>query len=134
RRVLCGFQWIGIYYNSHDSEQRIPDYDCRSKGVKERQRREDCVGLACIQQLPKLRDISDNVAVADYDALWFYGGSTCKKQNCFSVAAFLWNLQKTQEQTCGNQERHDPPENDLAFQLRHQFVQFQNAFRPWKIF
>ena len=87
-----------------------------------------------VEQLPKLRDISDDIAVADHNAFWFSGGSACKKQDRFPVAAFLWNLQKPQEQTRRNQDRHDPPENDVAFQLRHQFVQFQNAFRPRKIF
>src|SRR6266487_5626532 len=76
--VLRRFQRVGIGDNSHTFDERIPERDGRSEGVKEGQRREDGVGLSCIQQLPKLRYISDNVAVADYDAFWFSGGSTCK--------------------------------------------------------
>ena len=76
----------------------------------------------CVQQLPKLRDISDDIAVADHDPFWFSSGSACKKQNCFPVPAFLWNLQKTQEQTRRSQDGHDPPEDDLTLQPRHQLV------------
>ena len=60
--------------------------------MEERQRREDGVGLSRVQQLPELRDISDDITMADYNALWFSSGSTRKQQDCFPVAAFLWNL------------------------------------------
>src|SRR6266487_6701559 len=113
--VLRRFQRVGIRDNSHTFDERIPERDGRSEGVKKRQRREDGVGLLCIQQLPKLRYISDNVTVTDHNALWFSGCSARKQQYCFAVAAFVWNLQETQKQTCRNQNRHDPPENDLAF-------------------
>ena len=63
--------------------------------------------------------------MADHNAFWFASGSARKQQDRFPVAAFLWNLQKAQEQTRRNKNGHDPPENDLAFQPRHQFFQFQ---------
>ena len=81
-----------------------------------------------------MRDVSDDVAVADDNAFWFSGRAARKKQDRFPVAAYFWNMQKAQEQTCRDKGRHDPPENDLAFDSRQQFVQFQNMFRPRKIF
>src|SRR4029453_3720388 len=112
---------------------RIPKSDSRSKRVKKRQRRENGVVFRRVEQLLELRDVSDNVAVTDYYTFWFAGASACKKQDRFPVTALLWNLQKPQKQTGGNENRNHPPKNDLAFHSRHQFVQLENAFRPRKI-
>ena len=87
-----------------------------------------------VEQLPKLRDISDDIAMADHNAFRFAGGSAGKKQDSFGVAARFWNSQEPQKQTCGNQNRNHPPENDLTCHTRHQFIQLQNVFRPRKIF
>src|SRR5262245_10722172 len=133
-RVLRCFERIGISDNSHAFDERIPERDGRSESMKKRKGREDGVGLSRVQQLSELRDISDDITVADDNALWFSSGSTRKQQDCFSVAAFLWNLQKAQEQTCRNQDRNDPPKNDLTFHARDELFQLQNAFGPRKVF
>ena len=101
--------------------------------MKKRQRRENGVGFLRIQQLPKLEHISHDVAVTHHRSFRFAGGSAGKKQYCFGVPAFFRDLQKRQEQARGNHDRDDPPQDNLAFHSRHQFIEFQDAFGPRKI-
>src|SRR5439155_14662601 len=89
RCVLRGFQRIWISDNAHPFNEWIPKRDRRSECVKKRKRRENGVVFRRVEQLSELRDVSDNVAVADHNAFGVAGASACKKQDCFRVAAFF---------------------------------------------
>ena len=91
RCALGRFQRIRVRDDADTFNERIPKCDSRSEGVKEGQRSEDCVGLSCVEQLPELRHVSDDVAVADDHTFRFSSRSACKEQDCLAVAALLRN-------------------------------------------
>src|SRR4029079_10347121 len=101
RRAFAGVQWIWVRNDANPFDQWIPKGDSRPESVKERQRRENCVRFFCVEQFPKLRDISHDVTVTHDRAFGFASGSACKKQHCFGVPTFSWNVQQPQKQTRG---------------------------------
>src|SRR5438445_11682694 len=96
RGVFCRFERTRISDNAYRFDEWIPKCDGRSKTVKERQRCENGVVSLGIEKFAELGNISDNVAMTQDDAFRFARASARKKQGCFGVTAFFWNLQQPQ--------------------------------------
>src|SRR5262249_279446 len=96
RCVLCDFERAWISHNAHTFDQRIPKRHRGAEAVKERERSENSVILPEIEQVAKLGDISDNVAMTEDRSLRIAGAPAGKEEGRFRMATLFRNLQKLQ--------------------------------------
>src|SRR5437762_7306118 len=92
RRILRHFERIWKGHDANAFDQRIPKRDGRSEAVKKRERRENRVLLLRIEQLAKLRHVTDDVAMRKNHALGFSGTAAGKQQHGFVVTAAFRDL------------------------------------------
>ncbi len=78
------------------------------------ERRKNRIVLSGIEQLRELRNVPENIAMTEDDALGLARAAACKKQCRLRVAAFFGNPQKTQKQRRRNEDRQDPPKERFA--------------------
>src|SRR5438552_15204948 len=67
-RILRDFQRVRISNNAHALDQWIPKGDGRSEAVKKRERGENGVVFLRVEKFPELRNVADNVSMAEPDS------------------------------------------------------------------
>ena len=132
-RVFADLQRVRIRDGAHAFDERIPQRDGAAEAVKKRQAREHRVLGAEVQHEGKLRDVAEQIAMAEHHTLRLTAAAAGEEDHGFVAVADARQTKHQSERPGGQERDDDAPRDDLRLQRGQFGVEVQEVQRPRKI-
>ncbi len=126
-------QRAGISDDPHPFDERIPKRDRAAEAVEKWQASDHESVLGRVEEHGKLRDVAEDIAMAERDAFGRAGASAREKQYRFVLAAEPRQVEQARQQKHRRDQANQPPAEDRRFHRRQKLIEMDHILRPRKI-